>query len=225
MNHSNYVLNRFKICKIKKRKRRIFSILLIVILAISLIITYCIKIINPIIYEYTSAEIERLLVKSTNKAIDFIFSKYNYEDLISINYDKEGNISFIKANQIEINKIINSVSIQTQNIIDSSAKVGIFIPIGTCSGIGFLSGKGNNINISIDPIGNVISYLKSEFTQAGINQTLHKIYINVQSEMSIVLPFTFKKVTKNIEILISECLIVGKIPNVYFKTDNLKDFY
>ena len=186
-------------------------------------ITYCIKIVNPIIYEFSTAEIERLIIKASNNAINIASSNYNYKDIVSIGYDKEGNISFIKAEQTEINKITNFISMQTQEFIDAKMEVGIYIPIGTCTGIGFLSGKGSNINININPIGNVVSFLKSEFKEAGINQTIHKLYIDLQCEMSIVLPFGNKKIVKNIQNLVSESLIVGKIPNIYFQKNNLSD--
>lgn len=225
MNHSDYILNRFKICRTKKRKRRIFSIFFLIIGIVSLFFTYCVKIVNPIIYEFSTAEIERLIIKASNSAINLAFSNYDYKDIVSIEYDKEGNISFIKVNQIQINKIISFISMKTQEHIDEKTKIGIFIPIGTCSGIGFLSGKGSEINININPIGNVVSFLKSEFKEAGINQTIHKLYIDIQCEMSIILPFGYKKVTKNLQSLVSESLIIGKIPNIYFQTENLSDFY
>ena len=224
MNSNDYILNRFKQCKLRKRKKRIFSIFILIILILSLLITYSIKVVNPIIYEYSIAQIERLIVKASNSSIESVSNKYNYDDIVSINYDNEGNILFIKANQIKINKITNTISLYTQETLDKISKLGISIPIGTCSGISFLSGRGSNINININPIGNVISLLKSEFQEAGINQTTHKIFIDIKCEISVILPFAVKKVVKNVETLVSESLIVGKIPSIYLNTNNLTDF-
>ena len=85
-----------------------------------------------------------------------------------------------------------------------------------------MAGHGPNVSIKISSIGNVNTDLKSEFLAEGINQTLHRVYLKVDCELSILTPFNniTKKITN--QILIAENIIVGHIPETYYNLEGLK---
>ena len=70
-------------------------------------------------------------------------------------------------------------------------------------------------------IGNLDTDLKSEFTEAGINQTLHKIYLQVICEVIILTPFdTIEEKITN-QVLLAEAVIVGPTPDTYYNFEGL----
>ena len=73
----------------------------------------------------------------------------------------------------------------------------------------------------ISSIGNVETDLRSEFTSKGINQTLHRVYLQVDCEVSILTPF--KDLDKKIsnQVLLLENVIVGQIPNTYYNIQGM----
>ena len=75
--------------------------------------------------------------------------------------------------------------------------------------------------IRISTIGNIETDLKSEFTTQGINQTLHRVYLQVKCEVSILTPYDdiTEKITN--QVLIAENIIVGKIPNTYYNLEGM----
>ena len=85
-----------------------------------------------------------------------------------------------------------------------------------------LAGRGPGIKIKISSMGNVQTDLKSEFISQGINQTLHRVYLQIDCEISILTPFD--NLTKRItnQILIAENIIVGHIPDTYYNLEGLK---
>lgn len=87
---------------------------------------------------------------------------------------------------------------------------------GSFTGFKLLSGSGPGIKIRISTIGNVKTDLKSEFISQGINQTLHRIYLQVNCQVSILTPFN--NITQDItnQVLIAENVIVGNIPESYY---------
>ena len=211
--------------KNKRRKRKILSLVIIFFMILFLLCTYYFKAINPIIIDYCRAEINKILYKSSNNSISKMISQYNYETLVNINYNSNGDITAIYANQLKINELSNFLAIKTQYEIDSYLNLGINIPIGTCTGISLFSGKGKKIKLSINPAGVVKCSFKTSFNSAGINQTSHKIYVNIESKSSLILPFHSETISNNIEFLVSECLIVGKVPQTYFNITSLNDLY
>ena len=69
--------------------------------------------------------------------------------------------------------------------------------------------------------GSVDSKIDSEFTSVGINQTLHRIYLNLTCSIGILTPF--KTVSKEVSsrVLLTETVIVGNVPSTYYNYDNL----
>ena len=92
---------------------------------------------------------------------------------------------------------------------------------GSFTGFKLLSGKGPGVPIRISSIGNVETDLRSEFTSQGINQTLHRVYLQIECEVSILTPY--KDITEKItnQVLIAENVIVGKIPNTYYNLNGI----
>lgn len=92
---------------------------------------------------------------------------------------------------------------------------------GSFTGFKLLAGKGPGVPIRISSIGNVETDLRSEFKEQGINQTLHRVYLQVECEISILTPYNdiTQKITN--QVLIAENVIVGKIPNTYYNLEGM----
>ena len=86
-----------------------------------------------------------------------------------------------------------------------------------------MAGRGPGIKIVITPIGNVETDLRSEFIAQGINQTLHRVYLQVKCNVSILTPF--QNMEKEIinQVLLIENVIVGNIPNTYYNLEGLNN--
>lgn len=94
---------------------------------------------------------------------------------------------------------------------------------GSFTGFKLLSGKGPGVPIRISSIGNVETDLRSEFTSQGINQTLHRVYLQIECQVSILTPY--EDITEKIknQVLIAENVIVGKIPNTYYNIEGIDE--
>ncbi|UKI20686.1 MAG: sporulation protein YunB [Oscillospiraceae bacterium] len=72
----------------------------------------------------------------------------------------------------------------------------------------------------IQPIGSVRAAYISEFVSAGINQTRHRIYLELSCDVYILMPSGSKRVSVAAQVVVSECLIVGVVPNSYVYVDD-----
>lgn len=84
-----------------------------------------------------------------------------------------------------------------------------------------LSGRGPGVKIRISSIGNIETNLNSEFTSQGINQTLHRIYVDISCNVKVLTPFKDieRKITNR--VLLAENVIVGNIPDTYYNLEGL----
>ena len=85
-----------------------------------------------------------------------------------------------------------------------------------------LSGRGPDIPIKMSTVGNVETDLVSQFSEAGINQTLHRIYLNVNCKVTILTPFDSIEETITNQVLLAEAVIMGEVPSTYYNLNGLK---
>lgn len=69
--------------------------------------------------------------------------------------------------------------------------------------------------------GSVETDLKSEFKEAGINQTLHRIYLEVKCKVTILTPYNTIAETITNQVLLAEGIIIGNIPDAYYNLEGL----
>lgn len=65
--------------------------------------------------------------------------------------------------------------------------------------------------------------MRSEFTSQGINQTLHRVYLQVVCNVNILTPFEDieKQITN--QVLLVENIIVGHIPDTYYNLEGITE--
>ena len=195
------------------------------IMIFAFFIGYVKLLITPLIVETCNATIKVNSTKCINYAItEAMNQNVRYDDLINLVTDSSGKISMIQVNSIQINmlsKLINRVALAQ---LSNYATTILEIPLGAFTGISVFSGLGPIIPIDVYPYGDdVHCNFKSNFESAGINQTIHKIYLVVTANIRVVLPMKTISISNNGEVVLCESLIVGHIPDVYLQSGKLNE--
>lgn len=174
----------------------------------------------PVVQKASEAKTRALITSAINSAIFIVMvNGVKYSDLIEITKNIESEIIQITANTILVNKIANDTARASEQIIGGYGKQKIDIPLGTLTKIPLLTGYGPDVSIYIEPICSVKCVFNSEFQGTGINQTHHKIYLEVNTEVTIITTSKTTDLTTSTQILIAESLIVGKIPEVFLSSN------
>lgn len=206
----------------KTKKNKIVKIILVMTIA-CLTVKTVLDAVLPIFNSLCENKAKSIATIVSNQKATEVMKQHTYEELFSIEKDDEGNIKMIKSNIIPINEITSDIAVKIQKEIDSKGREDIGIAMGSFTGSKLLSGKGPEVKIRISSIGNVETELKSEFSSKGINQTLHRVYLKVKCQISILTPFD--NITREItnEVLLAENVIVGNIPATYYNIEGLSD--
>lgn len=202
--------------KKRPKNKRVFSVFLVFIILISSLLYYRFIILNNI-FDICSSTVYSYSNDAVNSAVLKVFKTgTNYQDFIKIEKNEYGEITLISADSYLINTTNKEIVKETKNSLDFLLKDGIKIPFMAFSGIKILSGYGKKINFKAITIDSVNSEFQSEFKSVGINQTLHSIYVVVVCELKI--NNSLKKESQKIEtkVLISESILVGRVPEIYF---------
>ncbi|MCI8587362.1 MAG: sporulation protein YunB, partial [Clostridia bacterium] len=96
--------------------------------------------------------------------------------------------------------------------------------LGSFSGISLFSGTGPKVKMNVVLLGTVDTELRSEFISKGINQTLHRVYLQIDCNVKIL--SAYKDLYSNIsnQVLLVENVIVGQIPSTYYNLEGIKSY-
>lgn len=203
--------------KNNKKKFRIIGVMGVIMI----IITIMIKSIMPIFNSICLEKARSIATLITNEETTKVLQNYEYFDFIMIHKDDDGNILMLEANMKNINQVIATIANQIQIKIDAIEQENIGINLGSFTGIHFLIGRGIKIPIRVITAGNVKTTVKSELISQGINQTLHRLYLEIECEISVLTPFNSMQESITNQLILAENVIVGNIPNNYYHLEGV----
>ncbi|MBQ7015096.1 MAG: sporulation protein YunB [Clostridia bacterium] len=202
----------------KKKRIKKICLFLAVIVALSLfIVSYVESYFEPVIRTMAISRSEVLLSQEIANEINETMSEegITYSDIISFVTDKDGRINAMTTNIVTANKLKSFLALSILTRITNVDGTELGIPVGNLTGISILAGRGPEIRVKVIPIGSVQTELSSQFVSAGINQTQHRIIMEVTSNVDIILPSETVSTTVSVNVVIAETVIVGSVPDSY----------
>lgn len=191
-----------------------FLIIVMIILLFNIILYLFNKRILPSVLSIGEVKMKSEAVKIINEESVKVFSEdFNYEDIINIEKDSEGNITMVRADTVKQNYLASQVVLNCDEKLSELGDLGVKIPLGYLTNNIMFYNIGPKITVKMQQVGNITTSYESEFESAGINQTRHKIYLNVEAKMRIVVPFHSDEIEVTTQIPVSDTIIVGKIPD------------
>ena len=208
--------------RLSDKKRKLIKIMAVLIIAITFAYTVT-KAIEPIIETQCRNLAKNVATKVSNEEATNVMADYEYEELVNVIKDENDNIKMLSTNIIVINKIISDIPIKIEEALKKEENSEFNIKLSTFLGSKLLGGRGPNINVKLQLSGNVETNLKSEFISTGINQTLHRIYLELNCKVNILTPFeTIEEEVIN-QVLLVEGVIIGDIPDTYYNLEGISE--
>ena len=174
------------------------------------------KSLTQVILNTAYAKAYAIAVETMNEAVrESLQSGAAYEDLITVRTDGAGRITMLAANTARMNELAVSVALRAQSALETRDSASIAVPLGAALKAPFFSSLGPRVPVRLSPVGSVSAAFATEFEAAGINQTRHKIWLEMRAVVRLVLPTGAKAVDVQTQILIAESIIVGDVPDSF----------
>ncbi len=138
-----------------------------------------------------------------------------YGSLVTLERDGTGAVTALIANSAKINALQAKVTSSIVRRFADEDMTRVSIPIGNLLGGTLLSGRGPRLRLDILSVTNVVTSFRNDFTSAGINQTRHRIIMDVEVTLEVMLGRERGTDTVNTEVNVAETVIVGAVPNMY----------
>lgn len=143
-----------------------------------------------------------------------------YSDIVKFQKNNDGEITALTTNMVYINKLKSQIS---SNIYDSISNINeeeLSFNLGSVTGNLLLNGIGPKIKVMVNTISSVNTDFHHEFITGGINQTNHRIYLEISTTYSLLVPFSVITDTVSTSFCIAENVIVGKTPEAFTNVQN-----
>ncbi|MBE6986000.1 MAG: sporulation protein YunB [Ruminococcaceae bacterium] len=196
---------------------RLFCLLMAV--AILLLVIFRTRYHNTI-RELAETQVRNSTSDLINDAIDRQIETGNiqYDRIVYFEKDLNGRITALKTNMSEVNRL----KTDTLNLINDEIMAldtsDLGIPIGSLLFPELFAGRGFQIPVHILSIRNSDAGFESHFTEAGINQTLQQLTMNVLVDVSILVLGRTESFTVSSQVVVAETIIVGQVPDTFLQT-------
>ncbi len=202
----------------KRRVRSAIAFLTIVSILVMLLVRMD-RSIRPTLCALCESEtrsfVSRLMAESTAQALEE--QAYCYENFTSLVYDPTGNITAVETHTEQLSRLQSAMLFAVQQKMEDCRNATLKIPLGTASGVWLFAGHGPTIPVRLLPVGNASVKIISELEAAGINQTCHRIRVVVTADLTAAIPFSETEVSTVYDCLISETVLVGRVPDAYLE--------
>ena len=155
-----------------------------------------------------------------NDAIDHQIEKgvIQYDRIVFFEKDLNGRITALKTNMSEVNRLKTDILNLINDEILAMDTSDLGIPIGSLILPELLSGRGPGIPVQILSIRNSDGSFTSGFTEAGINQTLHQLSMQVLVDVTVLVLGKAESFTVSSQVVVAETVIVGQVPETFLQT-------
>lgn len=200
------------------RKSRVHRIVFISVFIAFIIAAMSIfRNIEPVLIQMAESDTSDAVAIIINDAVNqaMIDGNLDYEDLVTLTKDSDGRVTALTANMTKINAFQSGISNSITNQLNKRGYQIVKIPVGNIIGGVMFSGRGPSIPVKILALTSVVTNFRNSFEEAGINQTQHRIMLDVTVELDIMVPNRTISVSVPTELVVAETIIVGEVPKSY----------
>lgn len=173
-----------------------------------------------VIEDLAQTQVKNTTSDLTNDAIakQIAAGNIQYDRIVFFEKDLNGRITALKTNMSEVNRLKTDILNIINDEILALDHSDIGIPMGSLFFPELLSGKGPTIPVHILSIRNSDANFVSHFSQAGINQTQHRLNMEVCIDVAVLVLGQTSSFTTSSEVVVAETIIVGDVPQTYLQT-------
>lgn len=203
-----------------RRLRIFFRIIILAVLGAAVAFLVFRSRFRDVIRDLAETQVKNTTSDLTNDAIakQIADGVIQYDRIVYFEKDLDGRITALKTNIGEVNRLKTDILNIINDEILALDTSDIGVPLGSVFLPELFSGKGITIPVRILAIRNSDASFSSSFTQAGINQTLHQLTMEVCVDVTVLVLGQTSSFHVKSEVVIAQTIIVGEVPNTFLNT-------
>lgn len=199
--------------------RRLSVLLVAILLLLGTVLIWFRYKYSEAIHNFAETQVINSTSDLINDAIDKQIETGNiqYDRIVYFEKDLNGRITALKTNMSEVNRLKTDILnlINDEILALDTSQIGV--PLGSLILPEILSGRGPVIPVQILAIRNSDASFASDFSEAGINQTLQKLTMCVSVDVAILVLGDSNSFTVSSQVVVAETVIVGQVPDTFLQ--------
>lgn len=190
------------------------------------------KRISPIIHNVAKVELQRMATEAIIASIEEnVTRKVDMDELI-LEKHREGRASTFSFNPKVYNDVLTSTTEdverrlglekneQSTNENNSGThsqmqNIVYHIPLGVATNVSLFANFGPEVPVRLSLVRDVDSQIRTKMTHSGINNTFFELFVDIEVEMQIVIPFYSDREPIKQSVKIGDYFIEGEVPSYY----------
>lgn len=194
------------------------AVFVIAAVSIGLYVLYASAVLRDISGEMALSDAKDTAIDTVNEAMILMMTRgnYDYDYFVDLGVGTDGQVTSLNANMSRINAF-SAALLDYVGQLDRK-NIQAAIPLGNLTGSSLLLGRGPEIVIQMIMLTSPHIQFRSELSAAGINQTEHRLLLDVVVDIDLLVPWGTVSTQAVTEVLIAQTVIVGRVPNLYMNT-------
>lgn len=137
----------------------------------------------------------------------------SYDDMVTV--QDQSTITTLTTDTARLNALRTAVMEDVVTQVEALDSKSLGVPLGTLTGLDLLSAVGPNLPVRVLSVASAHADYRNDFTSAGINQTLHRVMLDVTISAKLLLPGGVVETEVTTPICVAETVVVGQVPESY----------
>ncbi|MDI9484461.1 MAG: sporulation protein YunB [Bacillota bacterium] len=171
----------------------------------------------PVLRTWAETRAVSLATRAINVAVEEMMAvSLSSTTMAHLVRDGEGNLQAIQYDMGEVNRVSSQATHKILQTLNNMGEEVFPIPLGQLTGLDFLASWGPGIPVRMIPLGGLTTTPVASFESAGINQTWHRVLLDIQVVMRVAVPLVSEDILVSTQVPILEEVFIGTVPTWYF---------
>lgn len=155
-----------------------------------------------------------LTVQSVSAIVGDCMAEGYGDGLVALDRRADGTVSAVSTNVAAVNTLAAEILARA---VEATAEndLHVNVPLGSFFGVPVFS-----VPVSVKMLSSSAYDFRSELESAGINQTRHRVLLTLRIDAALFMPWRLVYTSSEAEILVSDTLVVGGVPQSYLNWEN-----
>lgn len=190
------------------------------------VIRLCDEAIRPNIIAAATDQLANQIEDEVGGVVESLLAdgEMKYSDICTVFWDENGQMRGLQTDLTQLNQLKTEIATHVAEQFDNTiVNHKIQIPLGSVIPLLPLQGQGPSITVVVLSAGNVSAEFDNEFVSTGINQTLHRVALRVETKLHLLLPGGVYEYTEETRLVLAETVLMGEVPDSYSYFEQVDD--
>ncbi len=175
--------------------------------------------VRPVVTDLAKSRASNAVTRVINNAVSDTLTAeaISYADIVTLQKDSAGQITALTSDFVTMNRLKTQIMSRVVEQVDTIDTKELGVPLGNLLGLASLSDKGPLLPVRVLSVASAEGDFQNQFSSAGINQSYHRIVLNVEVTVRLLIPGGKVETIVHTQVNVAETVIVGKVPDSYLQ--------